>query len=139
SVFGVISCIASRLRFAPRGRSPSLRKPTGADFDGLGSIDRTQGRLFQCLPEVTRLDGRSSIMDQRFPQRKDRLRADGLVPPGTFRGGLRRLETFAHPFIVPLPSPQSQEHARTDLFGLLADIDGVPKDVAAPLPLIARR
>ena len=78
-------------------------------------------------------------MDQRFPQRKDRLLADGLVAPATVRGGLRRLHTFAQPFIVPLPSPQSQEHARSDLSGLNSDIDGVPEDVAAPLPLIARR
>ncbi|MBV8382364.1 MAG: IS701 family transposase [Planctomycetaceae bacterium] len=62
-------------------------------------------------------------MEPRFQQRKDQLLADCQVPPATFRGAMRRLETFAQPFIATLPSPESQVHARTYLSGLLSDVE----------------
>jgi SRSO17 transposase len=61
-------------------------------------------------------------MEPRFQQRKDQLLADCQVPPAAFRGAVRRLETFALPFVASLPSPESQQHARTYLSGLLSDV-----------------
>ncbi|HMB03736.1 MAG TPA: IS701 family transposase [Isosphaeraceae bacterium] len=62
-------------------------------------------------------------MEPRFQERKARLLADCQVPPRTFRGAVCRLETFAQPFIASLPSPESQQHTRTYLAGLLSDVE----------------
>jgi SRSO17 transposase len=62
-------------------------------------------------------------MEPRFQTRKDQLLADCQVPPAAFRGAVRRLETFALPFVATLPSPEGREHARTYLSGLLSDVE----------------
>ena len=62
-------------------------------------------------------------MEPRFQERKARLLADCQVPPRTFRGAVCRLETFAQPFIASRPSPESQQHTRTYLAGLLSDVE----------------
>jgi SRSO17 transposase len=61
-------------------------------------------------------------MDPRFELRKEQLLADCQVPPAAFRGAVRRLETFAQPFIATMPSPQTQEYSRVYLAGLLSDL-----------------
>jgi SRSO17 transposase len=61
-------------------------------------------------------------MEPRFQIRKDQLLADCQVPPAAFRGAVRRLEIFAQPFIASLTSPESREHTRTYLAGLLSDV-----------------
>ena len=61
-------------------------------------------------------------MDQRFELRKEQLLADCQVPPAAFRGAIRRLEAFAQPFIVTMPSPETQEYSRIYLAGLLSDL-----------------
>jgi SRSO17 transposase len=63
------------------------------------------------------------MMEPRFQERKAQLLADCQVPPTTFRGAVRRLEAFAQPFVASLPSPESQEHTRTYLAGLLSDVE----------------
>src|SRR4051812_40070934 len=63
------------------------------------------------------------MMEPRFQTRKDRLLADCQVPPTTFRVAVRRLESFAQPFVAALPSPEGWEHARTCLAGLLSDLE----------------
>jgi SRSO17 transposase len=63
------------------------------------------------------------MMEPRFQQRKDQLLADCQVPPAAFRGAVRRLETFVQPFVATLPSPESREHTRTYLSGLLSDVE----------------
>jgi SRSO17 transposase len=62
-------------------------------------------------------------MEPRFQQRKEQLLADCQIPPATFRGAVRRLETFAQPFIASLPSPESQQYTCTYLSGLLSDLE----------------
>jgi SRSO17 transposase len=64
----------------------------------------------------------SQIMDQRFELRKEQLLADCQAPPAAFRGAIRRLEAFAQPFIVTMPSPESQQYSRIYLAGLLSDL-----------------
>jgi SRSO17 transposase len=61
-------------------------------------------------------------MDQRFELRKEQLLADCQVPPAAFRGAIRRLEAFAEPFIVSMPSPETQKYSRIYLAGLLSDL-----------------
>ncbi len=60
-------------------------------------------------------------MDQRFELRKEQLLADCQVPPAAFRGAIRRLEAFAQPFIVTMPSPETQEYSRIYLAALLSE------------------
>ena len=61
-------------------------------------------------------------MDPRFQQRKHQLLADCQVPPTCFRGAMKRLETFAQPFVAMLPRPESQEYSRIYISGLLSDV-----------------
>jgi SRSO17 transposase len=61
-------------------------------------------------------------MDPRFELRKEPLLADCQVPPAAFRGAVRRLETFAQPFIATMPSPQTREYSRVSLAGRLSDL-----------------
>jgi SRSO17 transposase len=63
------------------------------------------------------------MMEPRFQQRKEQLLADCHVPPTAFRGAVHRLEIFAQPFVASLPSPESQQHTRTYLSGLLSDLE----------------
>jgi SRSO17 transposase len=67
------------------------------------------------------MEGRQ-IMDPRFESRKEQLLADCQVPPAAFRGAIRRLETFAQPFIATMPSPECQQYSRIYLAGLLSDL-----------------
>jgi SRSO17 transposase len=62
-------------------------------------------------------------MEPRFQLRKDQLLADCQVPPTTFRGAVRRLETFAQPFVASLPSPESRRYTGIYLSGLLSDVE----------------
>ena len=62
-------------------------------------------------------------MERRFDVRKEELLAGCQVSPEAFAGVLRRLEKFAEPFVASLPSPESQQHGRTYLSGLLSDVD----------------
>jgi SRSO17 transposase len=61
-------------------------------------------------------------MDPRFELHKQRLLADCQVPPAAFRGAIRRLEAFAQPFLVTIPSPQTREYSCIYLAGLLSDL-----------------
>src|SRR3954453_9629611 len=67
------------------------------------------------------MEGRQ-IMDPRFESRKQQLLADCQVPPAAFRGAIRRLETFAQPFIATMPSPECRPYSRISLAGLLSDL-----------------
>ena len=62
-------------------------------------------------------------MEPRFQRRKDELLAGCQVPPSLFRGAVRRLESFAQPFVAALPSPESRSHSHTYLAGLLSDVE----------------
>lgn len=62
-------------------------------------------------------------MERRFELRKEELLASCQVSPETFAGMRRRLEDFAEPFVASMPSPESQQHGRTYLSGLLSDLD----------------
>ena len=62
-------------------------------------------------------------MEPRFQQRKEQLLAGCQIPPALFRGVMSRLEVFARPFAASLPSPESREHSRTYLAGLLSDAE----------------
>ena len=62
-------------------------------------------------------------MEPRFQQRKEQLLAGCQIPPALFRGVMSRLEVFARPFAASLPSPESREHSRTYLAGLLSDLE----------------
>lgn len=62
-------------------------------------------------------------MERRFELRKEELLAGCQVGPEVFAGMMRRLETFAEPFVAALPSPESRQHGRTYLSGLLSDVD----------------
>jgi SRSO17 transposase len=64
-----------------------------------------------------------TMMEPRFQQRKEQLLADCQVPPTAFRGAIHRLESFAQPFVAALPSPESRQHTRTYLSGLLSDLE----------------
>jgi SRSO17 transposase len=61
-------------------------------------------------------------MEPRFQQRKEELLAACQVPPTAFRGAVDRLEIFAQPFVASLPSPESQQHTKTYLAGLVSDV-----------------
>lgn len=61
-------------------------------------------------------------MDRRFQLRLDRLLADCQVPEDAFADLSQQLEAFAKPFLVSLPSPESQSHGHTYLSGLLSDV-----------------
>jgi SRSO17 transposase len=62
-------------------------------------------------------------MERRFELRKEELLAGCQVSPEAFAGIMRRLETFAEPFVASLPSRESQAHSRTYVAGLLSDIE----------------
>jgi SRSO17 transposase len=62
-------------------------------------------------------------MEPRFQRRKEQLLAGCQVPPTLFRGVVRRLESFAQPFVAALPSPESRRHSHTYLAGLLSDVE----------------
>jgi SRSO17 transposase len=62
-------------------------------------------------------------MDRRFELRKEELLADCQVSSEAFVGIRRRLEAFAEPFVASLPSPESQQHGRTYMAGLLSDVE----------------
>jgi SRSO17 transposase len=62
-------------------------------------------------------------MEPRFQRRKEQLLAACQVPPTLFRGVMSRLESFARPFIASLPSPESRDHSRTYIAGLLSDAE----------------
>jgi len=62
-------------------------------------------------------------MERRFEVRKEELLAGCQVSPAVFAGVMRRLEAFAEPFVASLPSPESRQHGRTYLSGLLSDVD----------------
>jgi SRSO17 transposase len=62
-------------------------------------------------------------MEPRFQRRKEQLLAGCQVPPTLFRGIVRRLESFAQPFVAALPSPESRRHSHTYLAGLLSDVE----------------
>ena len=61
-------------------------------------------------------------MERRFELRKQELLADCQVSSRTFVGIQERLEKFAEPFVASLPSPESQQHGRTYVAGLLSDV-----------------
>jgi SRSO17 transposase len=61
-------------------------------------------------------------LDPRFQQRKVELLVDCQVPPAAFRGAIRRLESFAQPFVATLPGPESREYFRIYIAGLLSDV-----------------
>jgi SRSO17 transposase len=62
-------------------------------------------------------------MEPRFQRRKEQLLDGCQVPPSLFDGVIGRLEEFAAPFAVSLPSPESRRHTRTYLAGLLSDVE----------------
>jgi SRSO17 transposase len=62
-------------------------------------------------------------MEPRFQRRKEQLLAGCQIPPTLFRGVTSRLEAFARPFAASLPSPESRNHSRTYLAGLLSDVE----------------
>jgi SRSO17 transposase len=62
-------------------------------------------------------------MEPRFARRKEQLLAACQVSTTLFRGAIRRLESFAQPFVSSLPSPESRAHSRTYLAGLLSDVE----------------
>jgi len=61
-------------------------------------------------------------MDRRFQHRLKELLADCQVSSRAFVGIQERLEKFAEPFVASLPSPESQQHGRTYVAGLLSDV-----------------
>ena len=61
-------------------------------------------------------------MERRFERRKEQLLKDCQVPPTLFEGARDRLESFAIPFLAAMPSPESKQHMRTYLAGLLSDV-----------------
>lgn len=62
-------------------------------------------------------------MQPRFERREQELSDDCQVPSGLFHGVQGRLESFAESFLESLPSPESQDHGRADLAGLLSDLE----------------
>jgi SRSO17 transposase len=62
-------------------------------------------------------------MEPRFERRREQLLAGCQVPPALFRGVMNRLEDFAQPFAASLPSPESGQHSRTYIAGLLSDVE----------------
>lgn len=62
-------------------------------------------------------------MERRFDVRKEELLSGCQVSSAVFGGVMRRLENFAEPFVASLPSPESRQHGRTYLSGLLSDVD----------------
>lgn len=61
-------------------------------------------------------------MERRFRFRLKELLADCQVSSRTFIGIQERLEKFAEPFVASLPSPESRQHGRTYVAGLLSDV-----------------
>lgn len=61
-------------------------------------------------------------MERRFRLRLDELLRDAQVKPGLLRGLLPRLESFLHPFVQSLVSPQQRTNARHYVQGLLSDL-----------------
>lgn len=62
-------------------------------------------------------------MERRFELRMQELLEDCRVSPEAFAGIRRRLERFAEPFLASLPSPESRQHGRTYVAGLLSDVE----------------
>jgi SRSO17 transposase len=62
-------------------------------------------------------------MEPRFQRRKEQLLAGCQVPTTLLRGVMSRLESFAQPFVISLPSPESRRHTHTYLAGLLSDVE----------------
>jgi len=62
-------------------------------------------------------------MEPRFERRREQLLAGCQVPPTLFRGVIGRLEDFAQPFAASLQSPESRQHSRTYIAGLLSDVE----------------
>src|ERR1700730_4318478 len=61
-------------------------------------------------------------MERRFELRREELLAGCQVSPEAFTGIIGRLERFAEPFFLSLPSRESQGHGRTYVCGLLSDV-----------------
>jgi SRSO17 transposase len=61
-------------------------------------------------------------MERRFRVRLDELLEDAEVPPGLLRGVLPRLESFLHPFVEALRSPEQRTNAQHYVQGLLSDL-----------------
>lgn len=59
-------------------------------------------------------------MERRFRIRLDELLRDAEVKPGLLRGLLPRLESFLHPFVPFLASPEQRTNARHYIQGLLS-------------------
>src|SRR5262249_53314118 len=66
-------------------------------------------------------------MERRFRIRLDELLEDAEVPPGLLRGVLPRLQSFLHPFVDALRSPEQRTNAQHYVQGLLSDLGS--KDV----------
>src|SRR5512135_313655 len=62
-------------------------------------------------------------MEPRFERRREQLLAGCQVPPTLFRGVIGRLEDFAQPSAASLQSPESRQHSRTYIAGLLSDVE----------------
>lgn len=62
-------------------------------------------------------------MERRFEVRKAELLADSEVRPEVLEGVLRRLETFAEPFVACLHRPEQRWHAGSYLEGLVSDVE----------------
>ena len=62
-------------------------------------------------------------MERRFELRKEQLLAGCQVDAETFADIVPRLEQFAAPFLVSLPSAESKAHGRTYVAGLLSDVE----------------
>ena len=61
-------------------------------------------------------------MERRFQHRLQELLAGCQVSSRAFVGIQERLEKFAEPFVASLPSPESRQHGRTYMAGLLSDV-----------------
>lgn len=62
-------------------------------------------------------------MDRRFEERKRELLEDCQVAPEVFQGMMRRLKSFAQPFLRLLVRSEQREHATQYFSGLLSDLD----------------
>ena len=62
-------------------------------------------------------------MDRRFEERKREMLEDCQVAPEVFQGMMRRLRTFARPFLQLLTRSDQATHAVRYCSGLLSDLD----------------
>jgi SRSO17 transposase len=72
-------------------------------------------------------------VERRFQVRLEELLDDATVPPGLFRGTLRRLESFLHPFVSSLQRSEQRDNARCYVQGLLSDLPGKNAEAIAYL------